>query len=192
MTLCLHLLLFAAVLATAQTAPPAKGSVEGRVTNLAGAPLKKAEVSLRPQSSGGAAPYTAVSDANGNFSLHDVPAGTFTLSASRVGYVDFFYRKDALKLEAGGHLKVLEIQMTPQGLIFGKVIDEDGDPLPNVQVTAGRWTYWNGARQLRSNYGTSQADGSFRVRQSGARALPDERVDASRRAGHTRRRWPEP
>jgi Carboxypeptidase regulatory-like domain len=67
-----------------------------------------------------------------------------------------------LKLDAGQSLKDLVIKLTPQAMIFGKVIDDDGEPVPGTAVWAERYSFRNGKRELRpARLGQSQADGSF-------------------------------
>ena len=47
-------------------------------------------------------------------------------------------------------------------MIFGKVIDDDGEPVPGASIQCQRWVFINGKRQLRPlGYGSSQADGTF-------------------------------
>ncbi len=67
-----------------------------------------------------------------------------------------------IKLGPGQQMKDLVIKLTPQGMIYGRVIDEDGEPLPNLAVQALRWVFLNGKRQLQPNSNlTSSADGTF-------------------------------
>jgi hypothetical protein len=158
-------------------ADPPKCSIEGRVLSLAGEPLKKAALQLRPMQDGPANPnrpstvYSATTGADGKFAIPDLPAATYVLAASRVGYIQQSYGAKSpngpgtrLKLDAGQAMKDLVVQLTPQGMIYGKVVDEDGEPVPSTQISVQRWMYVNGARQLRPvGWGNSQADGSFVV-----------------------------
>ena len=153
--------------------------VEGRVFSAAtGAPLKKAAVWLEafsptrgvngtPTVSGPA----ATTDANGHFLLDGVEPGSYLLSAQRTGYLDQGYGARTpqivgppLKLSAGDRLTDVTFKLTPQSLVYGKVTDEDGDPVPNAQVEVLHSSYAGGRRQL-ANTATvnSQDDGSFVV-----------------------------
>src|SRR5205814_10438543 len=40
------------------------------------------------------------------------------------------------------------LRMSPQGVITGRVLDEDGDPVPNVGVQLLRYSFTQGKRQL--------------------------------------------
>lgn len=47
-------------------------------------------------------------------------------------------------------------------MIFGRLVDDDGDPLPNFTVQTSRWIFINGKKQLQTMGNTSsQADGTF-------------------------------
>lgn len=185
--------LSAAVVSSAQVSPPAQSAapagdpnvvpekckIEGRVVSLAtGVPLKKAAMRLRATvqtASPGTQPtitnYTSATDAEGKFLFEDLDAGTYILSADRTGYVSQSYGASQsgrggspIKLSAGQQLKDLVMKLTPQGMIYGKVTDEDGDPVPGGFVQVMRWVYVNGKRQLQNRGGSSvQADGSFVV-----------------------------
>jgi protocatechuate 3,4-dioxygenase beta subunit len=178
----LALLVCAHVAAQPSGASPEKAlcTVEGRVFSAAtGAPLKKAEVWLEnfsptrgvngpPTVSG---PAAVTTDANGHFLLEGVEPGSYLLSAQRTGYLDQGYgARDPqvvgppLKLSAGDRLTDITFKLTPQSLLYGKVADEDGDPVPNAQVDVLRVSYAGGRRQFASTANvTSQDDGSFVV-----------------------------
>jgi hypothetical protein len=163
----------------AQSDPPVdkKCTLEGQVVSAStGGPLKHASLRLSPT---GTPPtpqtprtsFTSSTDAEGKFVLQDVDAGTYVLYAERVGYIGQSYGARSnnsagarLKLDAGQSMKDLSIKLVPQAMIFGKVIDEDGEPVPNTNIECQRWAFVNGKRQLRTTgYGSTQADGSFVV-----------------------------
>jgi protocatechuate 3,4-dioxygenase beta subunit len=167
----------AAVLISAQSvAPdtqPQKCKLEGQVLSVSGAPLRKAIVRLQPMNQAGNQPpsttYTSPTDAEGKFLLEDVTPGTYSLSASRTGYLPETYGAPSgstglvpINLVPGQEVKDLVIKLAAQGLIYGKVLDEDGEPVQNFAVQALRWGFLNGKKQLQTNGNqNSQADGSF-------------------------------
>lgn len=54
--------------------------------------------------------------------------------------------------------------MTPHGVVTGRIVDEDGDPLPNAQVYLMRPSYNTGKRQLGISGGASSNDmGEYRI-----------------------------
>lgn len=73
--------------------PSASASIEGRVIDAGGAPVRKAALVLRAY--GGAPPqttYDASSDSTGRYLFDAVEPGTYTLSAERAGYLPKMYR----------------------------------------------------------------------------------------------------
>ena len=152
--------------------PEDKCSLEGTVTSgISGEPLKKAHLSLRPLGAPNGVPYGAVTDGAGHFLIEDVDPGRYFLSASRNGFVTQPYspqgnakRSTTLTLGNGQHLKEVIMKMTPQGVIAGRILDEDGEPLANVMVQTMMYAYQRGKRQLVPGGGGSTNDlGDFRI-----------------------------
>ena len=167
MTLRIHMAaaLFAVCSAAQQPAvnPPDQKPirVEGRVLDLNGAPVRKANVHLQgaaqpaaptgPASAG----YSQTSDDTGGFAFDSVTPGPYTLSADKTGFLPARYgaRSDdspavQLTFAPGDKKKGLDLKLIPQGVIVGRVLDQDGDPVANAQVTASRYGYSNGHRTL--------------------------------------------
>src|SRR6185369_11487556 len=136
-------------IAAAQTPTPEaekkKIRLEGSVLSTTGEPVRKA--TLRLQSNGPAQPgqpptaYTESTDNAGKYVFEDVAEGRYTLAAEKAGFVTQRYGARAtgstgtvLSLIQGVQLKDLNIKMTPQGVISGKVTDQEGDPLTGGQV----------------------------------------------------------
>ena len=76
-------------------------------------------------------------DAEGRFTLDGVDPGSYLLLAQRTGYLDQGYGAPApqlvgppLDLGAGETMRDITVKLTPQSLLYGKVLDEDGDPIP--------------------------------------------------------------
>lgn len=151
-----------------------KCKLEGQVVSgSTGSPLKHASLRLTP--SGPIAPggtrtaFTSSTDNEGKFVMENVDPGTYTLSAERSGYIRQQYGARSansggtpLKLASGQSMKDLLFKMVPQGMVFGKVVDDDGEPVANAQIKGQRWRFFNGKRQLvPSGYAASQADGTF-------------------------------
>jgi protocatechuate 3,4-dioxygenase beta subunit len=171
---CLLMLIAAVVVCLAQ-APPEKSALTGRVVSAAtGAPLKKVAVWLEAFTpargvTGAPSVASASTDADGRFTLEGVDPGAYYLVARRVGYLDQGYGASGpdvvgvpLSIAAGETRRDLVLQLTPQSLLYGKVVDEDGDPLPNAAVEAWRVSYAGGKRHLSEAAASdSQDDGSF-------------------------------
>ena len=116
---------------TAQAPGPqpvaANASVSGVVRNaLTGAPLAGISVSIT-----GATGTTT--DSQGRFTLSNVPPGRRALTAIDPGRGVGSGMK-LITVFAGSDVTSLELTLTPAAGISGKVFNEDGDPLPGVDV----------------------------------------------------------
>lgn len=154
----------------APNATPPKGSIEGQVFNLAtGAPLKKATVrltGLRMLSMS-----AKETDEQGRFTFTGLGAGQYELAAERQGFLQQNYGAHRyatagrpIGLAQDQQVTDIVIKLTPQSVIAGKVLDEDGDPVANVQVRAFRMAYRDGKRQW-SPVASGQASdiGEYRI-----------------------------
>jgi protocatechuate 3,4-dioxygenase beta subunit len=74
------------------------------------------------------------------------------------------YPGSVLTLVAGQVVKDLSLKLAPQGVIFGRVTDADGDPLPGAEVQVLRIYHSRGKRGVSPVGGASTDDqGSFRI-----------------------------
>ena len=146
------------------------GRISGRVlsTDSAG-PLRRAQVRLTAPEIG---VKTALTDAEGRFEFRDLPAGRFSLNASKSGYVNVQYGQTR-PFETGRPIELADKQVLekadigmPRGsVISGRIVDEFGDPLSDALVSAMRQTWSNGRRRLLPTGRTSQTNdlGQFRM-----------------------------
>jgi len=149
--------------------PPA-GRISGRVVaSDTGRPVKRARVFVSATEVPGG--RGLLTDDSGVFDFTELPAGRYTLTVSKSGFVSLSYGQRR-PLQAGTPLQLAEdqqikgIQFTlPRGsVIGGRVLDEDGDAMPGVMVRVMRYQYQQGERRL-TPAGTAQTDdrGQFRV-----------------------------
>jgi hypothetical protein len=149
-------------------------TVAGTVTSLAtGEPLKRTQVFLSAET--GPAhnkPAVALTDAAGHFAFENVKPGRYGLAVMRDGYIPSEYgESDAsregslLTLTAGQRMTDLIFRLQKYAVITGRVVDEDGEPMIRVSVTAMRLVRRHGANQLEQASNSAQTDdeGTYRI-----------------------------
>jgi hypothetical protein len=150
-------------------------AVAGQVlSHSTGQPLRKAWVVLRKADGPrrGDQPIAATTDAEGRFELKEIPAGSYVLSATRNGYVRQTYggggnRRQGgatITLAAGQNLRDLVFRLVPGGVIYGRIVDEEGEPVGRVQVMLMRYAYSHGEQRLEPRESAMTNDlGEFRI-----------------------------
>lgn len=158
------------IVATQAQAPEQKNpSVAGSVLSTTGDPLKKAQITLRRTDGRGEAGYAASTDAAGVFRFADVEPGKYVLYVQRNGYISQQYSSlgragSTFTLAPGQELTGVVVKLVPQGVISGKVTDEDGDPVAQCAVAVLSQRYFRGKRQYQPVGGTQVNDlGEFRL-----------------------------
>jgi protocatechuate 3,4-dioxygenase beta subunit len=160
--------------ASAQDAPAAKetgkASLEGNVVKEpTGEPLKKAIVELIAENQEEGGNYTATSNQEGRFRIANIQPGRYKLFGERPGYieVDKHRRRSqgvSLSLEPGQELKDEVLHLLAAAIVTGRVLDEDGDPVPGAEVIVWRQTFAYGGRRFETAGSTQTNDlGEYRV-----------------------------
>jgi len=152
-------------------APTGTAVIRGRVIAAAGQrPLARVEV----HAVAGALHVNKVvlTDANGRYEIVDLPAGRYTVSTNKENYVRASYG-ERRPLGPGTPIDIANAQIVPRidfalqrtAAITGRVVDEFGDPAPNVMVMPMRYVYVNGERRMQqTGAGASTNDlGEYRV-----------------------------
>ncbi len=158
-------LLAACAVAQVQQPPPRTGTgvIAGVVINRSTRePIKKVPVTLN----GGMLQLYAVTDADGRFAFRGLPGGIFSLNAGRQGFAQVMRANtdNPLSLAAGEEKKGVEISLLPLGSISGRVLDEDGAPLPNCTVFAMQFERNQGAGKLGGRAsGVTDDKGEYRM-----------------------------
>jgi hypothetical protein len=123
----------------------ALSTVEGRVVHaFTGEPVRRARVSLRREGRESIT-FVLITGGDGRFAFENLEPGTYSLWSERDGFLAQFYgaRKAGgqgipITVSAGLHLRDLELKLTPQGVISGRVVDDEGEPVPRAYVHAER------------------------------------------------------
>src|SRR5688572_30433318 len=146
------------------------GLIAGRILAAdTGRPVKGARVNLTASElPGGRAVLT---DDQGLFRLGELPAGRYSLSVSKAGFVQLSYGQrrplqagTPLELADGQEIKDIEFRLPRGSVIAGHVYDETGDPMAGILVRVLRYQYQQGERRL-TPAGTAQTNdiGQYRV-----------------------------
>ncbi|HLG59979.1 MAG TPA: carboxypeptidase-like regulatory domain-containing protein [Vicinamibacterales bacterium] len=148
---------------------PLTASIRGTVTTVdSGAPVRGAEVRL---SSSGRYSRLVTTNGDGRFELRDLPAGEYRMTVSRTGFISLqfgqrrpFEASRAIAL-AQGQTFTANAALMKGSVIYGRVHDQFGDPLPGTRVQVLRSRMVQGRRRLQSVGGGDQTDdtGAFRV-----------------------------
>jgi hypothetical protein len=144
------------------TPPPAATAAAGGGAVVSGTllsdeltpqPVRRAQVSLI--SSDATVARNTLTDAAGRFAFADLPAGRFTLAASKPGWVRASYgakRYDrpgtTITLTDGQKMTGVAMKMAHGGVIAGTILDENGMPAQGVQVRVMQYRMLNGERTL--------------------------------------------
>jgi len=163
----LPILALLASLLRAQVPDAKPGSLEGIVLNsVTSEPVKKAVVTLL----GGPATKNitrASTDAAGHFRFEDLTPGSYTVSAGGDGFVQSFRGKGVLRpvtVADGQQVQGVSIKLLPLATVTGHVVDDDGDPVIRANVTALRYQYVQGRRQLTTvGAGNTDDRGQFEI-----------------------------
>jgi hypothetical protein len=144
-------------------------SIRGRVTAAdTGSPVRRAQVRAQ-----GPVSRLAMTDVNGRFEFTGLPAGQWTITAAKAGYVSlrFGQRRPAeivppIALKEGERASA-DIALPRGSAIVGRITDEFGDPIAGVrvQVLSYRTSQARGQRRLAPVGVSAQTDdtGAFRV-----------------------------
>lgn len=156
--------------AQAQAQPPATGLIAGTVTSgSSGQPAEGVLLTLSANELRGS--RSVVTDDNGTFSFPSLPAGTYTLRATKAGHVGATFGQKSpgrsgtpIVLAQGQQLKNLTLEVPKGGVISGVIYDEKNRPSVSTSVRVLRWTTQSGERML-VPAGTATTDdrGVYRV-----------------------------
>jgi hypothetical protein len=145
--------------------------ISGRVVAAdTGSPIRRAQININSRDAQFG--RSVATDSDGRYEIAALPSGRYRLFVSKAGYVALEYGQ-ARPFEAGRPIDIVEEQMLdkidfslPRGsAITGRITDEFGDPVTDVQVQALRYQSVNGERQLVDAGRTAQTDdlGAYRI-----------------------------
>ena len=151
-----------------QRIDPLTSSINGRVTTAdTGSPVRGAEVRL---SIDGRFSRLVTTNGEGRFDIRNLPAGEYRLTVSKSGFITLEYGQQrpfetASTITIGeGQSATGNVALLRGGAIFGRVLDEFGDPSVGTRVQVLRNRAEDGGRRLMPVGVADQTDdtGAFR------------------------------
>jgi hypothetical protein len=118
-----------------------------------GAPIRRAQIRITaPEAREG---RVATTDSQGRFEFKELPAGRYTMTASKGGFVSLQYGQrrptesgTPIELGDGQTMEKIAIALPRGSVLGGRITDEFGEPVANAAVTAWRYAYQAGARRM--------------------------------------------
>lgn len=150
--------------------PTPTGRITGRVVAADnGHPIKRARVLVSAAELPGG--RGVLTDAGGVFEVAELPAGRYTVNVSKVGFVSLSYGQrrplqagTPLQLGDGQQLKGVDFRLPRGSVVAGRLLDEDGEPMPGASVGVMRYQYLQGDRRLvQAGSGQTDDKGQFRI-----------------------------
>lgn len=162
MLLILLLSFYATQPCESQAPNEAKFSVSGSVVNsVTGEPIRRALVQLQAMPA-----RSSFTDGDGHFEIDGLIAGRFAISAQKPGYYDNPSAPRAtssIPVTAGPGSEPVVLKLSPYGVIYGRVINVDGEALEHIPVRLTSAMVRNGRKRW-EEAGSRESDenGNFR------------------------------
>ena len=137
-------------------APIGTAVIRGQVVAAdTGRPLRRARIQANAPELGPGDNRTTSTGVDGKFELKDLPAGRYTVAVQRSGYLRLSYGQRR-PFEQGKPIQISDRQVVENvsfalprmSLITGRVYDEAGEAISDVQMFAMRTVYFEGKRRL--------------------------------------------
>lgn len=128
--------------------------MKGRVVTADGArPLRRVQISVSSPELG--EPRSVSTGTQGTFEVKDLPAGRYTVSASRAGFLGLNYGQRRpgeggrpIQLADGQTIDRVDFALPRMSVISGRVTDETGEPLAGVTVFPMQARYFRGRKRM--------------------------------------------
>src|SRR5688500_8773707 len=154
-------------------APRGTAIMRGQIVSAdSGTPIRRAQVRINaPEVREG---RVATTDQQGRFEIKELPAGRYTMTASKAGFVTLQYGQrrpsesgTPIELGDGQTMDKIAIALPRGGVLGGRITDEFGEPVANASVLALRYGYAGGARRMQpagqNARDTTDDQGQFRL-----------------------------
>jgi protocatechuate 3,4-dioxygenase beta subunit len=116
-----------------------KQSIQGKVVDAkSGQPIRKVNIEVFGGSGQAYGRHEATTSADGTFTIEDMTPGRYNVTLQRAGFAQTAAGGShaTFTLQPGQSLTGLVFRMQASGVVSGKILDADGDPMAGVGVTA--------------------------------------------------------
>jgi protocatechuate 3,4-dioxygenase beta subunit len=144
--------------------------LRGRVAAAdTGTALRRAQVRISSPDIG---TKSSMTDAQGRFEFRELPAGRFTLTVSKAGFVTMQYGQTrpfeqgkSIDLADGQSMDRADLSLPRGSVLAGRIVDEFGEAVAEAEVQAMRMQFQNGRRRLTPSgrIGVTNDLGQFRI-----------------------------
>jgi len=146
-------------------------ALDGAVVNAAtGEPVPRARLYVSVAGAGGGTGAEATADGGGKWSFPAAPCGPAQLVVTRPGFLPYVYGQRQGRpviqttLFAGMPLHDVKIELVPQAVVTGHVLDDAGDPVVNATVSVMALRVVDGRLSFQQAAGVNTNDiGEFRL-----------------------------
>lgn len=144
--------------------------IEGQVVDsVTGAPIRKVLVRLNPTAGSRGEAIGVLTDADGRFTFTGTEPATSTLFLEHPVYRSRFIpeqgtNEQPITVGPGESRTGLVLKLVPFGVLTGRILDEDGDPVLYAQVELLSFSYTDLGRELGTRHRGSTNDlGEYRI-----------------------------
>jgi hypothetical protein len=148
-----------------------RSTIRGRIVAADdGQPMRRATVRITAAELRGT--RMAVSDDDGRYEFRELPAGRYSITASKTAFVFWSYGQTQpaspgvpLVLGQDQTANAIDIRLLRGAVITGRISDEFGDPMPNASVMVMRQQFLQGQRRLMPTGDRATTDdvGGYRI-----------------------------
>lgn len=151
------------VVVNSQTGEPVKFAL---VTLMSFPVLDRNHPPTQPMKLQGPTQKTAQAGETGEFVFHGLTKAHYTLSAQKPGFAAGFIGRDfqANQIDLTDNVTGAQVRLSPLGVIEGKVLDQDDEPLLGVQILALQVQVNDGVRETSAPHSVATDDrGIYRI-----------------------------
>jgi len=133
------------------------------VNSVTGEPISRALVQIN-----GMAQQSAFTSGDGHFQFEGLNAGVVMFNVRKPGFFNENEvspgRYRGASVQVGPNTEPVVVKLVPEAIVYGRVVDADGEPMENARIEARTISIVNGRKEPQQRRGGStNEDGEFRI-----------------------------